>query len=56
MEWEWSCQGQGGASSVRITERVSDDKLIITEKYTLPDGSIMEDKGEMTRKKITTEK
>ncbi|HUW18356.1 MAG TPA: hypothetical protein VMW16_03560 [Sedimentisphaerales bacterium] len=56
MEWEWECQGQGGASSIRITERVSDDKLIITEKYTLPDGSVMEDRGQMTRKKITTEK
>ncbi|MHC4575381.1 MAG: hypothetical protein ACYS76_14835 [Planctomycetota bacterium] len=51
MEWEWSCQGQGGASSIRITEKVSDNKLIIIEKYTLPDGSIMEDKGEMTRVK-----
>jgi hypothetical protein len=54
MQWQWSGSGQG--TSVRITEKVSDDKLIITEKYTLPDGSIMEDKGEMTRKKITTEK
>jgi len=54
MEWEWSGSGQG--TSIRITEKVSDDKLIITEKYTLPDGSIMEDRGEMTRRKITTEK
>lgn len=54
MEWKWSGSGQG--TSIRITEKVSDDKLVITEKYTLPDGSIMEDKGEMTRKKITTEK
>jgi hypothetical protein len=50
MQWEWQCSGQR-ASSIRITEKVSDDKLIITEKYTLPDGSIMEDKGEMTRKR-----
>jgi len=51
MEWEWSCQGQEGASSVRITEKVSDDKFITTEKYTMPGGNIMEDKREMTRVK-----
>lgn len=54
MEWEWSGQGQG--TSIRITEKASDNKFTITEKYTLPDGSIMEDRGEMTRRKITTEK
>jgi hypothetical protein len=54
MEWEWSGAGQG--TSIRITEKANDDKLIITEKYTLPDGSIMEDKGEMTRKMKTTDK
>jgi hypothetical protein len=54
MEWEWSGSGQG--TSIRITEKVSDNKLIITEKYTLPDGSTMEDRGEMTRKNISTEK
>lgn len=54
MQWQWSGSGQG--SSIRITEKVSDDKIIMTEKYTLPDGSSMEDKGEMTRKRITTEK
>jgi hypothetical protein len=47
INWVWSGQGQG--SSVRITEKISDDKFIATEKYTLPDGSIMEDKLEMTR-------
>jgi hypothetical protein len=50
MQWQWSVQGQG-ASSIRITEKVSDDKFIVTEKYTMQDGSIMEDKGEMIRKK-----
>jgi hypothetical protein len=55
MEWKWSGSGQG-ASSIRITEKVGDDKLIITEKIIMPDGSVMEDKGEMTRKNITTEK
>lgn len=54
MKWEWSGSGQG--TSTRITEKVSDNKLIMTEKYTLPDGSIMEDKGEMTRKTVPAEK
>jgi len=50
MEWQWFAQGQG-ASSIRIMEKVSDDRFIATEKYILPDGSIiMEAKGEMTRK------
>jgi hypothetical protein len=50
MDWQWSAQGQG-AVSTRITEKVSDDKFKITEKYTLPDGGTMEDKGQMIRKK-----
>lgn len=49
MEWEWS--GYGHGTSIRITEKVSNDKFIVTEKYTMPDGSIMEDKAEMTRRK-----
>ena len=51
MEWQWSGNGQG--TSIGITEKVDNDKLIFTEKYTLPDGSIMEDKGQMTRCKKT---
>ena len=51
MKWQWSGSGQG--TSIRIMEKISDDKIRITEKYTLPDGSTMEDKGEMTRKKGT---
>lgn len=50
MEWKWSGQGQG-ASSIRIIEKISDNKFTINHKYTLPDGSKMEDKIEMTRKK-----
>jgi hypothetical protein len=49
INWVWSGQGQG--KSVRVTEKISNDKFISTEKYTLPDGSIMEDKVEMTREK-----
>ncbi|MGA2071373.1 MAG: hypothetical protein ABSG97_08475 [Sedimentisphaerales bacterium] len=48
MNWVWSVQGAG--SSARITEKISDDKFISTEKYTMPDGSAMEDTAEMTRK------
>jgi hypothetical protein len=47
INWVWSVQGQG--TSTRVTEKISDDKFICTEKYTMPDGSIMEDKGEMYR-------
>ena len=47
MNWVWSVQGQG--SSTRVTEKISDDKFISTEKYTMPDGSAMEDKAEMSR-------
>ncbi len=58
VEWQWFAQGQGASSmrSISITERVSDDRFITTKKYTLPDGSTMEGKVEMTRKKIKTEK
>ena len=47
INWVWS--GQGHGSSTRVTEKISDDKFISTEKYTMPDGSAMEDKAEMTR-------
>jgi len=53
INWVWS--GQGVGSSVRVTEKVSDDKFITTEKYTMPDGSTMEDKAEMTRSKKTSD-
>jgi len=50
MNWVWTGSGKG-ATSVRITEKLSEDRVRVTEKSTLPDGSIMEDKGEMTRVK-----
>jgi len=52
-EWQWFAQGQGASSmrSIHIMERVSDDRFITTKKYILPDGSTMEGKVEMTRKK-----
>jgi len=55
MEWKWSVFAEG-ATSVRIIEKINDNKFTINHKYTLPDGSKMEDKIEMTRKKIKTEK
>jgi hypothetical protein len=48
INWVWSVQGAG--SSTRVTEKISDDKFISTEKYTMPDGSTMEDRAEMVRK------
>ncbi len=51
MEWKWNCSGHE-ATSVRTTERISDDKLVMTEKYIAPDGSVwMEGSAEALRKK-----
>ena len=47
MNWVWSGQGQG--LSTRVTEKISNDRFISTETYTMPDGSAMEDRAEMTR-------
>ena len=55
MEWQWFVQGQG-ATSIRVIEKISNNKFTINHKYTLPDGSKMEDKIEMTRKKTKAEK
>jgi hypothetical protein len=52
MNWVWSGQGQG--TSVRVTEKISNDKFITTEKYTMSYGGTMEDKAEMTRSKKTS--
>jgi len=49
MEWKWSLAGAG--TSVRTTEKVSDNKIVMTEKYTLIDGSTMEDRAVMVRKR-----
>ena len=48
IEWKWSAGGQG--TSTRTTERISQDKFVITEKYALPDGGTMEDRVQMVRK------
>jgi hypothetical protein len=49
INWVWSVQGAG--TSIRVTDKVSEDKFISTETYTMPDSSIMEDKVEMSRNK-----
>ena len=44
--------GQQVTTSIRTTERVSEDKLMMTDRYIAPDGKIlMEGKAEAVRKK-----
>ncbi len=45
VAWEW----HSGHKSTRITERVSDDRMRLIERTPNPDGSVMEDQGEMMR-------
>ena len=52
VEWKWSGAAQG-ATSICIIEKISDNKIVLNHKYTLPDGNKMEAKTEMTRKKET---
>jgi len=47
MEWVWAT----GHKSTRITERMSDDRMVITQRTPMPDGSVMEEKGESKRMK-----
>jgi hypothetical protein len=49
IEWKWSAGGQG--TSVRATERIGQDEFVVTEKYSLPDGSVMEDRVRMIRRR-----
>ena len=49
IQWQWSAAGQG--VSTRVTERINNDKFVITEKYTFPDGNTMEDNWKIVRKK-----
>jgi hypothetical protein len=46
IDWQWAT----GHKSTRITEKISHDKALVIERTPMPDGSIMEDKGEMIRK------
>lgn len=46
VEWQWAT----GHKSTRITEKVDQDTLLVTERtYNMADGSVMEDKGTMKR-------
>ena len=47
IKWQWAT----GHKSTRITERVGDDRFAVVEQIAMPDGSMMEEKGEMVRKK-----
>jgi hypothetical protein len=47
IEWRWA----NGQRSTRVTERMSDDRMTVIERTPMPDGSVMEDKGEMVRSK-----
>jgi hypothetical protein len=55
MEFEWFGIGQG-LTGVSIMEKISDNKITASMKYTLPDGNKWEEKLEMIRRKIETEK
>jgi hypothetical protein len=55
MEWQWS-GASPGVTSVGIIEKINDNKFAGSMKYTLPDGNTMEEKIEMIRRKIETEK
>jgi effector-binding domain-containing protein len=45
MNWQW----YSGHTSTRTTTRLSDDKFAVVEKIAMPDGSVMEESGEMVR-------
>ncbi len=47
MEWEWAT----GHRSTRITERVSEDRMAVIQRTPMPDGTVMEEKGESIRRK-----
>lgn len=48
IEWKWSLAGAG--TSVRVTRKLTNDKMVVVEKYILPDGSTMEDRSLMVRR------
>ena len=51
LEWKWSLAGAG--TSVRTAERVNEKKIVVVEKYSLVDGSTMEDRIVMVRRQST---
>jgi hypothetical protein len=47
MEWQWA----NGHKRTRITERLGDDRMRVTQRAPMPDGSVIEEKGESIRRK-----
>ena len=47
VQWTWA----RGQKSTRVTKKLGPDKVSVTERIVMPDGSIMEDTGEATRVK-----
>ncbi len=47
MNWTWAT----GHKSTRITEKVDEDRMAVIERTPMPDGSVMEEKGESIRRK-----
>lgn len=52
VEWQWTKGGRQAATSIRTTERISEDKLMMTDQYLAPNGTVwMEGTIEAVRKK-----
>ncbi len=47
MDWVWAT----GHKSTRITEKLGEDRMAVVERTAMPDGSVMEEKGESIRRK-----
>jgi hypothetical protein len=47
MHWKWA----SGHTSTRITKALGEDRLSMVERIAMPDGSTMEESGEMVRQK-----
>lgn len=47
MRWQWAT----GHKSTRITKKLDKDRLSMVERIAMPDGSTMEESGEMVREK-----
>ena len=47
MDWVWAT----GHKSTRITEKVGEDRIVVIQRTRMPDGSVMEEKGQKIRRK-----
>jgi hypothetical protein len=50
MQWEWT----NGHRSTRVLQRSGEDQLEVIQRTTMPDGSVMEEKGIATRRPPTS--